>query len=123
MATASHVRITFRSSGDHYETMFTEKPVSKSEKNYSSENLRQRMVSETALMRALFPQIPVLSQVADKSKNAIEMENHCIFRLRVSAGNEQCLMPYGGKSNKNFAILEQASSPNLLNGVTDFVSF
>lgn len=105
--------------------MFTEKPVSKSEKNYSSENLRQRMVSETALMRALFPQIPVLSQVADKSKNvyAIETENHCIFRLRVSAGNEQCLMPYGGKSNKNFAILEQASSPNLLNGVTDFVSF
>lgn len=45
------------------------------------------------------------------------------FRLRSSAVNEQCLMPYGGTFNKNFAILEQASSPNLLNRVTDFVSF
>lgn len=76
-------------------------------------------------MRMLFPQIPVLSPVADKSKNmyAVGMENHCVFRLSSSAGNEQCLLPYGGKFNKNFTILEQASSPNLLNGVTDFVSF
>lgn len=58
------------------------KTFSKEEKNCSFENHRQRTVSGTALIRVVFPQIPVLSQVADKSKLmcATEMENHwCIL--------------------------------------------
>ena len=82
------------------------------------------MVSGTALPRVVFAQMPVWSQVADKSKHicAIGIENNRFFRLRSSAGNEQCLMPCGGTFNMGFAILEQASSPNLLSGVTDSVS-
>lgn len=83
------------------------------------------MVSGIALMRSVFSQIPAWSQVADKSKHicAIGMENNWFCRLRSSAGNEQCLMPHGGTFPVDFATVEQASSPNLLSGVTDSVSF
>ena len=80
------------------------------------------MIPKTALIAIVSPQMSVLSQVDDRSKHmhAIEMKKSLTFRLKSPAGNEQCLMPYGGNL---MWILQYLASPNLIKGVTDFVSF